>query len=56
MKIEVTSLTDLYLVLDKIVDERKMPEKQKPKWKRILKLLAKDAHDLGKNGKAEIEI
>jgi len=56
MKIQVEDLTSLFTVIERTVNERKMPDKQKPKWIRILQIVAKTAYDLGKNGKADIEI
>jgi hypothetical protein len=56
MKVEVEDLTGLFMVIENTVNERKMPEQQKPKWIRILQIIAKAAYDLGKNGKCELEI
>jgi len=56
MKVEVTDLTNLFIVIENVVKVRKIPEKQKPKWIRILQIVAKAAYDIGKNGKANIEI
>lgn len=56
MKVEVTNLTNLFTVIENTVNGRKIPEKQKPKWIKILQVVAKAAYDIGKNGKADIEI
>jgi len=56
MKIEVTDLTNLFLVIENVVNGRKIPTMQKPKWIRLLQTVAKAAYDIGKNGKADIDI
>lgn len=55
-KVEVTDLTTMFLVIDKEVDGTNMPLKQKPKWKKVLRRVAMEAHSLGKNGKVQMEV
>lgn len=56
MKLQVEDLSGLFIVIENAVNVRKIPTMQKPKWIRILQVVAKTAYDLGKNGKADIEI
>jgi len=56
MKVQVEDLRSLFLVIERAVSDRNIPEKQKPRWIRILQIVAKTSFDLGRNGKAEIEI
>ena len=51
---EVTDLTKMFMIIEKMVRETNMPEKQKPKWAKHLKHFAKQGYDLGKNGKVDL--
>lgn len=51
---EVTDLTQLFMVIEKAVNETKIPAQQKPKWIKKLKDFAKQGYDLGKNGKVDL--
>ncbi len=50
----VTNLTEMFMMIENMVRETNMPEKQKPKWIKHLKHFAKQGHDLGKNGKVDL--
>ena len=56
MKVEIDKLTDLFTVVDKMVNNTNIPEKQKGKYARRIKEFAQEAYNLGKNGKIEVEV
>lgn len=56
MKVKIDNLTDLFTVIEKMVNETNIPQKQKPKYVRRLKEFAQEGYNLGKNGTIEVEV
>lgn len=56
MKVKINNLTDLFTVIEKMVNATNIPQKQKGKYARRLKEFAQEGYNLGKNGSVEVEV
>ena len=52
----ITELVDLFKVIDREVDESRIPKKQHNRIAKQLKTFAQSAFELGKNGSCKIQL